>query len=86
MPDGGRNRSLAHTVGQRLILPKTAEGAAGGGRSIEYNHDCAADADFVSGRSKVRHRPQQPRRCYIGKRHKTQGWNFDMIKIFGKPV
>ena len=70
VPDGGRNRSLAHTVGQRLILPKTAEGAAGGGRSIEYNHDCAADADFVSGRSKVRHRPQQPRRrrCYIGER------------------
>ena len=39
VPDGGRNRSLAHTVGrsvgQRLILPKTAEGAAGGGRSIK---------------------------------------------------
>ena len=37
VPDGGRNRSLAHTVGrslgQRLILPKTAEGAGEDGAS-----------------------------------------------------
>ena len=64
-----RLNTVGHSVGQRLILPKTAEGAAGagGGRSIEYNRDCGADPDFVSGRSKVRHRPQQPRRrrCYV---------------------